>query len=359
MSFSGVSFADAATNNILDCDGVGYCFGADAFVNEAAPTNTPVPSTFTPTPTATPAPVCDLSITKQILEPAPEGGTPVPVPEGGTVDYLIDVANDGGNDCTPGIEVSDVIPPHTECSSATVDDSSDISGSDFTIGGCGASGTVTWQTNSTLLSGSTIALDLSLALTDAVNGDQITNQACITQPGSLGCDSAIVTVTGATPTPTFTPTPVPPTSTFTPTPVPPTSTFTPTPAPATSTFTPTPVPPTSTFTPTAVPATSTFTPTPVPPTATTPAPTATKTKTPTPAATSTATPTPARSVTPTPTPRVTPLDKLIERLEQLIDRHCQGRASRSFQCREWQFDLKLLERLRDHWRGWGCGWGWW
>jgi hypothetical protein len=213
-----------------------------------------------------------------------------------------------------------------------------------------------------------------------------------------------------TPTATNTPTPtnttVPATSTFTPTPtnttVPATSTFTPTPTnttiaatstftptstnttvPATATFTPTPtntpIPPTATFTPTStntsvpatatftptstntsVPATATFTPTatntPPPPTATTPAaPTATFT----PRATSTSTATPSGSVTPTATPRVTPFDKLIERLEQLIDRHCEdGHNRRSFQCREWEFLLNLLENLRAHWLahhhgGWG------
>ncbi len=56
MSLTAVTAADFTTNTILNCEDVGYCFGADAFVNETAPTDTPTPcsgGTCTPTPTAT------------------------------------------------------------------------------------------------------------------------------------------------------------------------------------------------------------------------------------------------------------------------------------------------------------------
>ncbi len=175
---------------------------ANAQGETATPTNTTAPtSTNTPvTPTATP--VCDLSITKDVSDST--------VPEGGTADYTITVTNDGDNDCTPTMEVSDVIPSDTDCSDASVDSSSDISDSHFTIDGCDTSGTVTWSTTSTLNSGDQIVVDLSLDLTSgASDGDRITNEACITEPANLKCDSARITVSGATETPTAGPTSTP------------------------------------------------------------------------------------------------------------------------------------------------------
>jgi len=179
--------------------------GPAAHAQTATPVNTSTP-TATNTPTATP--VCDLGITKDITDST--------VPEGGTADYTITVTNNGDNDCTPRMEVSDVIPSDTDCSDASVDSSSDISDSHFTIDGCDTSGTVTWHTDTTLNSGDSIVLDMSLDLTSgASDGDHITNEACITEPSNLGCDSARLTVTGATATPTTAPTATPGTPTAT------------------------------------------------------------------------------------------------------------------------------------------------
>ncbi|MGA2286197.1 MAG: hypothetical protein ABSG55_08010 [Dehalococcoidia bacterium] len=137
-----------------------------------------------------------------------------------------------------------------------------------------------------------------------------------------------------------------------------------TPAP-TATATATSVPPTATSVPptaTSVPATATSLPataTSLPATATSLPATATSvpaTATGKPTATATRKPT----ATSTPKPRVTPYDTLIDRLEQLIDRYCDDSHSRrSFECREWNSLLNLLERLRDNWLSHSHpGWGW-
>ncbi len=114
--------------------------------------------------------------------------------------------------------------------------------------------------------------------------------------------------------------------------------------------------------------TLTVTPTEVPGTAThTPKPTKTFTPTRTYTPTRTFTPTPKKTATPTATPaKVTPFDKLINRVEQLIDRYCdQGHDTKSFQCRQWESLLNLLEGLRNHWLSHGHSpsrshwpWGW-
>ncbi len=196
---AGAGLALVMVAVMLSSSGPSGAPAASAQENTPTPTNTTAPTaTATPvTPTATP--VCDLGITKDVTDST--------VPEGGTADYTITVTNNGDNDCTPRMEVSDVIPSDTDCSDASVDSSSDISDSHINIDGCDTSGTITWDTDSTLNSGDSIVLDLSLVLTSgASDGDRITNEACITEPANLRCDSAHVDVTGATATPTTGPT---------------------------------------------------------------------------------------------------------------------------------------------------------
>jgi fimbrial isopeptide formation D2 family protein len=167
----------------------------------ASVANAADPPTATPTATPTTVPVCDLEITKDVDDST--------VPEDGTATYTITVKNNG-DDCDERIKISDEIPSHTECADATVDSSSDIDDSDVSIADCDSdTDTITWRTDSgvSLDSDDELIVNLSLDLTSGANeDDKITNEACITEPANLKCDSARITVGGATATPTTGPT---------------------------------------------------------------------------------------------------------------------------------------------------------
>lgn len=133
------------------------------------------------------------------------------VPEGGTITYTIKVKNIGTNDngyCT-NLDVTDVIPDDTDCTSATVTSDSDIDEGRFDITGCDTSGTVEWYTDDNLDTGNEVVIQMAVVLTSgASDGDTITNEACADSDTAANndCDSTDVDVTGATATATPAPT---------------------------------------------------------------------------------------------------------------------------------------------------------
>jgi uncharacterized repeat protein (TIGR01451 family) len=147
---------------------------------------------------------CDLAISKS--------DDPAKVLPDGEITYTITVTNDGTAECTEDIEVSDVIPAHTDCEDTTVDADSDIDVDD--ADGCDSSGTVTWDTNDNLDEDEQIVVTMVVSLTDAEDGDTIENEACVqadgfakvcdTETTKVDEDAATATPKTATPGPTAT-----------------------------------------------------------------------------------------------------------------------------------------------------------
>jgi len=179
-----------------------------ALLSSSSPGNPSVPgvraaddeptATFTPTVTATPNANCELNAVKDAAAST--------VPEGGQITYTIKVENNGsGSGSCTDLTVTDVIPADTDCVSATA---TDDAGLDIDIDGCDTSGTVTWDTNDNLDTDDQVTLQMVVKLTSGANeDDKINNEACATSSSDVGgdCDSARVTVTGATATPTTAP----------------------------------------------------------------------------------------------------------------------------------------------------------
>jgi uncharacterized repeat protein (TIGR01451 family) len=183
-----------------------------ALLSSSSPGNPSVPgvraaddeptATFTPTVTATPNANCELNAVKDAAAST--------VPEGGQITYTIKVENNGsGSGSCTDLTVTDVIPADTDCVSATA---TDDAGLDIDIDGCDTSGTVTWDTNDNLDTDDQVTLQMVVKLTSGANeDDKINNEACATSSSDVGgdCDSARVTVTGATATPTTAPSATP------------------------------------------------------------------------------------------------------------------------------------------------------
>jgi uncharacterized repeat protein (TIGR01451 family) len=155
--------------------------------------------TTAPTATATVNPACQLKVNKTA-----DAST---VPENGTATFTIEITNDGNGDCVDPT-ISDVIPDHTDCDTADVASTSDIT--DIDISGCKASGTVKWKSNDNFGKNDTVVLTLALTLESAAHeGNHISNEACVTSTSDVNgdCDSARITVGApgtATPQPTAT-----------------------------------------------------------------------------------------------------------------------------------------------------------
>jgi uncharacterized repeat protein (TIGR01451 family) len=197
---------------------------AAVLLSSASPGGPAVPGalaaddTSTPAATATVNPKCDLSIKKTAANST--------VAEEGDATYTITVTNDGTGDCG-GLTISDVIPDDTDCSSAKVASSSDISSSNFTISHCSSSGTVKWVTTKNLGEDEQAVVTLVLSLDDSLDkGDRVTNTACVTSTDDVRntCDDVRITVGSeptATPTVTRTPVTVPTVAPYVPPPPPP------------------------------------------------------------------------------------------------------------------------------------------
>jgi fimbrial isopeptide formation D2 family protein len=165
-------------------------------------------ATDTPTPTATPNPDCNLKASKS--------DSPDPVARDGQITYTITVENkgDSANGSCDGLTVTDKIPDDTDCTDATVDSSSDISDSHFTIKGCEQSGEVTWKTSSKLDTGKQVVLTMVVDLQpSASGGETITNLACADSDtasrNNCATEKTKVSAEGGTVTPAPTTAPMP------------------------------------------------------------------------------------------------------------------------------------------------------
>ena len=195
-----VSFAAAATATLT----------IDATVNSTAVAGDSITNTATGTADgdivatggvlATPVVVndCDLTIDKS--------DDPTKVGLEGEITYTITVENVGTIDCTETITVSDDNPTHTDCVESSVDSSSDIDESDFTVKDCNY-----WKTTETLDKGDQIVLTMVVELTSAADdGDTIENEACVNMSGfAEKCAQETTKVDEDVTTATKTPTPGP------------------------------------------------------------------------------------------------------------------------------------------------------
>jgi uncharacterized repeat protein (TIGR01451 family) len=156
------------------------------------------PITATPGTVSVEVDDCDLTIDKS--------DDPNRVGLEGEITYTITVTNEGDADCTETITVSDDNPTHTDCVESTVDSSSDIDESDFTISDCNY-----WKTTETLDSGADIVLTMVVELTSSADdGDKIDNEACVNMSGfAEKCAQETTTVDEDVTTATKTPTPGP------------------------------------------------------------------------------------------------------------------------------------------------------
>jgi uncharacterized repeat protein (TIGR01451 family) len=176
---------------------------------EAQDRSTP---TFTPTATATVNPNCQLEVNKEVNSTT--------IPEDGQATYTITVKNEADTGHCDDLDVTDVIPGHTDCVSASVTDTNDLDfdSTDITHT-CTHDDTVEWIGSGDLSHGDQVVLKMVVELTSAADkGDHISNTACATSDSDVGgdCDSVRFTVGApvtATPTtaPTLTPAPtIPP-----------------------------------------------------------------------------------------------------------------------------------------------------
>ncbi len=192
--------------------------GAQA--QEPTPTNTAVP----PTVTATPNPDCDIQVSKEV--------NATTIGEGGQATYTITVKNDADDGDCVDLEVTDIVPDHTNCVTASVTDTNDL---DFDASDiqdtCDDNDTVEWLGDGDLAHGDQVVLKMVVELTSAADeGDHISNTACAVSDSDVGgdCDSVRFTVgtpATATPQPTATrqPTVQPPPTVIVPPPVAPTA----------------------------------------------------------------------------------------------------------------------------------------